>query len=62
MGGEDLDRDGAIETSVPRPVDFAHAARAERTDNLGTDPDVFRWLTAWARERGSHPNRAYTIW
>ena len=32
--GEDLDRDVAVELRVPRPVDLAHAARAERREDL----------------------------
>ena len=32
--GQDLDRDNAIETRVARFVDLAHAARAERRDDL----------------------------
>src|SRR5262245_50515948 len=32
--GEDLDRDGAVQARVPRLVDFAHAAGAERGEDF----------------------------
>ena len=32
--GQDLDRDGPLQPRVPRPVDLAHPARAERRQNL----------------------------
>ena len=36
MFGEDLDRDLATESEVPRAVDLAHAARPEWRENLVT--------------------------
>ena len=36
MRGENLDGDSAIEASVARTVDFAHAARAERVLDFDT--------------------------
>ena len=33
-GGQDLDGDVALEPRVARPVDLAHAARADRRDDL----------------------------
>ncbi|MBE3073715.1 MAG: hypothetical protein IMZ75_02035 [Actinobacteria bacterium] len=32
--GQDLDRDVATEFRVPRPIDLAHAARADGGDDL----------------------------
>src|SRR5258706_16428966 len=34
LARQDLDRDGAIEPRVPRAVDLAHAARAERREDV----------------------------
>ena len=34
VGGQDFDRDGAIEARVARLVDFAHAAAADRRDDF----------------------------
>ena len=41
--GEDLDRHLAFELAVPRPIDLAHPARAERRDDLvGAQPEAGR--------------------
>ena len=40
---QDLDGDGPLEARVPRPVDLAHPARAERREDLvGTEPGTCR--------------------
>ena len=43
VGGEDLDRDVAIEPAVSRPIDFAHAASAEeRVDFVRAESSATR--------------------
>jgi hypothetical protein len=34
VGSKDLDRDNAIEPRVPRAIDFAHTARAQKGEDL----------------------------
>ncbi len=53
LGGEHFDRDVASELCVTSPVDLAHAARANRGDNL-----VPAEADAW-RER--HPSQRYSM-
>ena len=39
VGGEDLDRDGTIDSRIEALVDFAHSASAERADHfVGAEP------------------------
>src|ERR1700686_2229976 len=39
MRGKNLDGNGAVQAGVERAINFAHAARAERSDHLiGTEP------------------------
>ena len=34
MLGKDLDRDDTVESRIPRPIDFTHAARAQQRFDL----------------------------
>ena len=53
--GQHLDRHVALEPRVPRPVDLAHPARAERRDDLvGTEASSRRrGMSARGYNRGS---------
>jgi hypothetical protein len=52
LRGENLDRDVALQLGIPRSVDLAHPARAERRDDLGSFPVVFPAESVKARLLG----------